>query len=81
MIDRLTDHMGELQRLDLPMGNHESDLLVRDTPEAREIVVRHGYTFTTFINLRPPHVGEVWLDVPFAFLPWWEARARRHPTV
>ena len=81
MSDRLTDHMGELQRLGLPMANHESDLLVLDTPTAREILVRHGYAFTTFINRRPPHVGERWLDVPFAFLPWWEARARRHPTV
>lgn len=65
-------HMDELAAAGIAMDSHESDLYVADSPQAREIIGRHGYRFTTFRNEAPPHVGEVWLDVPFAFLPWWE---------
>lgn len=76
------DHMEELAAAGIATANHESDLYVPDTPEAREILRRHGYGFTPFTNQAPPHVGEVWLDVPFAFLPWWQARtARVAPTM
>lgn len=73
----MINHMELLEAAGIPMASHASDLYCRDTPEAREIVRTAGYTFTTFVNQRPPHKGERWLDVSFAYLPWWEARARR----
>lgn len=59
------------------IGNHESDLYCQDTPKAREIVKRHGYTFTEFTHQTDPEGPSPWLDVPFAYLPYWEAKARR----
>lgn len=61
----------------IKISNHESDLYCENTLEAQEIVKRHGYTFSCFINQAPPNKGKSWLDVPFAYIPWWEAKARR----
>ena len=72
-------HIEELNAAGVPIASHESDLYCRDTPESREIIQRHGYSFTLFRNQRPPHQGELWLDVSFAYLPFWEAKARRVP--
>lgn len=58
-------------------ANHESDLYVPDSPQVREILKHYPTNernASAFINQAPPHVGERWLDIPFAFLPWWEAR-------
>lgn len=73
------NHMEELALAGIPIASHESDLYCRDTPESREIIQRHGYRFTLFRNQRPSHKGELWLDVPFAYLPYWEAKAARVP--
>lgn len=70
----------EIKAAGIPYANHESDLYIPATPETRAILARHpdqNKTATTFINQAPPHVGERWLDVPFAFSPWWEARQSR----
>jgi hypothetical protein len=57
------------------MDNHESDLYVRATPEALAIVKASGWTYETF---RHQVTGQLWLDVAFAYEPWWE---RRQPVV
>lgn len=67
----------EIKAAGIPFANHESDLYFRDCPEAREILARYPTSKTNaqgFINQAPPHKGERWLDVPFAYLPWWEKR-------
>lgn len=59
------------------VDNHESDLYCPDTPAVREILARYPISQANargFSNQRPPNVGERWLDIPFAFLPWWEKR-------
>lgn len=57
------------------VDNHESDLYVPDTKEAREILAKHGNTSATvFLNEAPPHVGERWIDIPFMFEPFWKTR-------
>lgn len=58
--------------------NHETDLYVKVTPESRKIVERYGFrsNVTTFRNQRPPNVGELWFDIPFAYIPEWEKRMR-----
>ena len=63
---------------DCGMDSHESDLYLKDTPEARRIVEewreesgRDG--FVTYFHID----GAQWMDIPFAFDPFWEAKARR----
>lgn len=60
--------------------HHESDLYVPDTPEVRRIIdeTKHHTqrVFPSFINHIHPGKGEVWLDIPFAYDPWWEERKK-----
>ena len=66
------------------LGSHESDLYALVCPESIEIIRAHdavcsarlGHevrtgTFTSQID------GALWYDIPFAYDPWWEARALR----
>lgn len=67
----------ELLAAGVPIANHESDLYFQASEISRKILA--GYptekaNATTFRNQADPHKGETWFDVPFAFLPWWEAR-------
>jgi hypothetical protein len=56
------------------MDSHESDLYVLATPESRRIVHESGWTFEAFVSQID---GKVWLDVPFAWEPFWEGRVQR----
>ena len=61
------------------MGNHESDLYVEATDTARDIIAaaqKEGNPVKpgAFVNQVE---GGLWLDLPFCFDPWWEARAAR----
>lgn len=60
-----------LLALNVPMSNHESDLYVPDTPEVRAIIAQFGRKGSSFVNQTN---GERWLDIPFAYEPWWEKR-------
>ncbi len=64
----------ELKAAGIETDNHESDLYVKDSPEAREIVHRHRPEAPR--AFRSEVDGEIWLDVPFAFEPFWDAKAR-----
>jgi len=62
------------------LDHHESDLYVKWTPEAEAIIKAHGGTEAA--NARPftyqrNGKGERWIDVPFAYIPWWDKRTRR----
>lgn len=62
------------QEAGLVIGNHYSDLYLRDTPEARALIAE-------LCTLKPvPFVdqttGERALDVPFHFDPYWEQKAK-----
>lgn len=53
------------------IDNHKSDLYVKSTPKTREIIRGYEYlnsvtTFTSQID------GQLWMDIPFAFDPFWE---------
>ncbi len=57
--------------------SHGSDLYIPDTPEARAILARFPLecgNATSFINQAAPHAGQRWLDVPFAYLPFWQGK-------
>lgn len=61
----------DMVELGVPISNHYSDLYVPATPETRALIKKHGRTAESFINQVE---GGVWLDVPFAFDPYWERR-------
>ncbi len=59
----------------LEYDTHESDLYVKDGPEIQELLKDYKYrsNVTGFIsNIDKKR----WLDIPFAFDPWWD-RAER----
>lgn len=63
----------QLKAIGVPMGSHESDLYVKDTPEGREIVATHEF-FKSITRFRDQIDNEIWFCIPFAYDPWWEAR-------
>lgn len=67
----------DIKAAGIPFASHESDLYIPATPAACEILRRYPLNAKTaqpFTNQAPPHKGERWLDIPFAYLPFWEAR-------
>lgn len=70
----------ELVAAGVPIDHHESDLYVRDTSVARSILARHGKKGTAFTSQID---GKRWLDVPFAYEPFWEKKSRgsSHATI
>lgn len=64
----------------IPFDNHESDLYVPDTPQVREILEQSCFSTLKpewFINQAPPHKGETWVDIPFAYEPFWERKQQK----
>jgi hypothetical protein len=64
----------ELVAAGFPLSNHFSDLYFPDTPQTRAILDRHPVqktNATNFVNQAPLNKGQLWIDVPFAFDPWW----------
>jgi hypothetical protein len=55
----------------LEMDSHESDLYLRATPRALALVSAEKRSFERFTDQRS---GQPRIDVPFAYLPFWEAR-------
>jgi hypothetical protein len=65
----------------VPMASHYSDLYIPANDQTREILKRcgkkvDGHNVSTFINQVE---GGTWYDVPFAYLPYWEAKQTRKP--
>lgn len=61
----------ELVNAGCEIDNHESDLQVKWSPEAERIVKESGWAnevFTSNID------GSKWIEVIYAYNPWWEAR-------
>ena len=61
----------------LQMDHYESDLYVRESGEAWELINQyqrqHGFhTARRFIDSID---GDAWIEIPFAYQPWWDERA------
>jgi hypothetical protein len=54
------------------IDHHESDLYVEATPEARAITA--GEKNRSFFRSQVD--GKTWIDIPFAYAPFWAAKAR-----
>lgn len=55
------------------IDNHESDLYVKATPEVEKIIRQHACNASRFVSQID---GSLWWDVPFAYEPFWEAKAK-----
>lgn len=53
------------------IDHHESDLYVEESPTTVAMCKAHGKHFTYF---RSQIDGKIWLDVPFAYDPFWEKK-------
>ena len=62
----------ELVRNGFELDHYESDLYVKDSRMAREIIMKHGLRFKPFVD---DIEHESWLDVPFAYAPFWRSKA------
>lgn len=57
----------------VPLDSHESDLYAPDTALVRAILAGYPLELSTVTTFHSR--GQRWLCIPFAFLPWWQARA------
>jgi len=65
------------------MDHHESNLYCEASPRAiqileeynAEIFAETGFRLS-FSKFRDEITGQPWMEVPFMFDPWWEARRR-----
>lgn len=62
----------ELVREGFTLDHHESNLYVKDSPLARELVEKYGFKYAPF---KDDIDHEMWLDVPFAYAPFWREKA------
>ena len=58
------------------IDNHESDLYVKSTKEALEVIARYPSEKKMARFFRSQLDETLWIDVPFAFLPWWRNRVK-----
>jgi hypothetical protein len=56
------------------IDNHESALYVRASPEALRLVKASGLSYSFFTSATEDK--GIWIEVPFAFSPWWEAKLK-----
>ena len=62
------------------IGNHESDLQVRWSADVQRLIdeynARSAYRLHVrqFLSQRPGECGQLWIEVPFGYVPWWTER-------
>ena len=73
----------EMQQAGIQTDHHESDLYVIDCPESRAILANYGKNiypgkgFRKVFDTKPFYCeisGDAWLDIPFAYVPFWESK-------
>lgn len=67
----------DLKAAGIPTDNHESDLYFPETAASLEILRRHEVhrqNARRFVCVSDG--GKPWIEVPFAYQPWWEERAQ-----
>ena len=70
----------ELRAAGVPIDSHESDLYFPATERALTILARHDihrHNARPFVCITDG--GRAWMEVPFAYAPWWEAQCERRP--
>jgi hypothetical protein len=59
------------------LDHHQSDLYVRWTPEADAIIRAHGGPEAKNARAFTGTDGLRWIDIPFAYDPFWRRRTQR----
>ena len=67
----------ELVAAGIPIANHESDLYFPITEESTRILAKYPTSKANATMFTNQVEGGRWYDVPFAFTPWWDARASK----
>lgn len=60
----------------IPFASHATDLYIPDTCAARALLARFPLENSIATRFRNAVEGGIWIDVPFAYIPAWEAKAR-----
>jgi hypothetical protein len=64
----------------IKFAHHETDLYLPDIPEVRAILEKFPVNKANATKFKNQVEGGTWLDIPFAYLPAWEAKQKRHAT-
>lgn len=64
-----------LKAAGIEMNNHESDLYVKVTPQSTAILLTFPTHFENAQRFIDRTNGDLTYDVPFAFEPYWDAKA------
>jgi hypothetical protein len=64
----------ELKEAGIPLSSHESDLYFKSTPESLAILEKYPLQRRNSTRFKNNLNGEIWMDVPFSYDPWWAAR-------
>ncbi len=70
----------KIKSVGIPYTNHFSDLYVQDSRLLRKILKeypRENKAASLFIYQGGIHQGERWVDIPFAYDPFWASRGGR----
>lgn len=57
------------------LDHRYSDLYVKDTPEARQIIASHSPVKPD--RFRCDQDGQFWLELPFQYDPYWESKTNQ----
>jgi hypothetical protein len=68
-----------LKAAGVPTDHHESDLYFKATKQGLEILRHFPKQAQNARGFKSEIDGTRWVDVPFAYAPWWEKRQRRNP--
>jgi len=74
----------ELKEAGIPMDNHSSVLYFKISQIALDILEKYPLERRNSRPFRNQIDREMWMDVPFAFIPWWTAKtsmANNQPTL
>lgn len=66
----------EAKELGVPMDSHESDLYLKLTQEVVDLLVRYKEEKAKSMLFVSEIDKEMWIEIPFAYDPWWENRAK-----
>lgn len=72
-LDRQLTLFDRIELAGVPHTHHYSDLYIPVNPVTRRLIAEYQYrdNVTQFVNNLD---GQPWYDVPFAYIPFWEAR-------
>ena len=75
-MEKFTSFYEKVIEIGIEHDHHESDLYVPVTTQTKELVnnYEYGMMVTTF---KSEIDGNMWYDIPFEYIPYWEAVANK----